>query len=154
QAIDDAYGVAVDRAGNAYVTGHVSSDTINGRFHLVHPFQTSFLGTAFLAKLSPAGTMLINSYYGRGGETREGVATDAFGNVLFVGITGSLHLPTTSDAFQPDAPPPMSDGGFVAILGGANKSYSSVDQDGDLISVHLSGGGTMSVVPASSGGIQ
>ncbi len=66
---DGGRGIAVDGAGNAYVTGHTSS----GNFPTVNPIQASLnpggnlpgFGPVdlFIAKLNPAGSALIYSTY-------------------------------------------------------------------------------------------
>src|SRR5205823_1275151 len=56
-------GIAVDAAGNAYVTGTY----ISGDFPLFNPFQTAFKsnsgGHVFVTKLNPTGTALLYSTY-------------------------------------------------------------------------------------------
>jgi hypothetical protein len=149
-AIDYATCIAVDDAGNAYVTGHANSDTIMGHFPLVRPFQSRFVAGAFVAGLSPTGAMLFNSYYGGGGEVGEGIAVDGFGNVVFVGNTDSARLPTTANAFEPSFPG-GSDSGFVAVLAGGNRTFTGTDRDGDLYTVQLTGPGALSVVQDDNG---
>jgi hypothetical protein len=150
-AIDFAQAIAVDTAGNAYVTGQTNSDTLVGHFPLVNAFQRNFPAGAFLTELAPGGQALLSSYYGGGGETGEGLAVDGFGNVVFVGHTQSAHLPTTANAYLRTFPG-GSDSGFVALLGGANKSFSGTDTDGDQYTVQLSGPGAVSVAVDDSTG--
>jgi hypothetical protein len=152
-AADDANAVALDAAGDAWVLGDTNSDQPVGHFPLVNAFQTRFNAGAFVAEFSPSGKALLSSYYGGGGENGEGISVDGFGNVVFVGHTESDHLPTTANAYQRTFPG-ESDSGFVAILAGANKSYSGKDQAGDLISVTLTGPGAISVVRTATGMIQ
>jgi hypothetical protein len=98
--IDESVGIAVDAAGNAYVTGGTSSTnfpTTPGAF------QTAG-GGAFVTKVSPTGTGL--SYSTRlggvsGGDGGQGVAVDAAGNAYVTGSTDSTDFPTTANAFQP-----------------------------------------------------
>ncbi len=108
---DDAYGIALDSSGSAYISGYTASTdfpTTPGAF------QTAFGGTtggcnqfvpcgdAFVAKLDPTGSKLIYSTYlgGSGWDYSEGVAVDAFGNAYVTGNTGSANFPTTPGAFQ------------------------------------------------------
>lgn len=92
-------GIAVDIAGNAYVTGHTTSTdfpTTPGAF------QTSGGGTsvaAFVTKLDPAGSTLIYSTY-LGGGSGKSIAVDSSGNAYVTGQTSSTGLPTTTFAFQ------------------------------------------------------
>jgi hypothetical protein len=97
---DVGYGIAVDGAGNAYVTGGTGSidfPTTPGAF------QTTLRGTnAFVSKLSGDGTALVYSTYlgGSGGDTGGGVAVDGAGNAYVAGSTSSNNFPTTPGAFQ------------------------------------------------------
>lgn len=59
---DNGYGIAVDSAGNAYVTGATSSTN----FPTVNPFQANNGGgsyDAFVTKLNPSGDALVYSTY-------------------------------------------------------------------------------------------
>jgi len=158
-ADDRAFGIAVDSAGNAYVTGMtMSADPIVGpEFPRVHPFQSSFSHGdtgAFVAEFAPTGKIVFSSFYGGGGETGDGIAADAFGDVVFVGDSPSAHLPTTPNAYQLTLPLTATDNGYVAMLAGTNHSYTGTDAAGDLISVKLSGPGAIDVVPTSTGSLQ
>ena len=80
-------GIAVDAAGNAYVTGATSSTDFP-----VTPgaFQTTYLGdtNAFVTKLNAAGSALLYStYFGAGGAVGHAIAVDAAGNAYFTGET-------------------------------------------------------------------
>jgi hypothetical protein len=96
----DRAGIAVDAAGNAYVTGITDSfdfPTTPGTF------QTAFAGhPAFVTKLNAAGSALVYSTYlgGSGGDTGRGIAVDAAGNAYVMGDTSSTNFPTTPGAFQ------------------------------------------------------
>lgn len=108
---DNAFGIALDSSGSAYVSGYTASSdfpTTPGAF------QTTFGGTtggcnqvfpcgdAFVAKLNPAGSQLMYSTYlgGSDWDYSEGVAVDGFGNAYITGDTGSANFPTTPGAFQ------------------------------------------------------
>ena len=87
---DRANGIAVDVAGNAYVTGTGSSDfpTTSGAF------QTTG-GGAFVTKLNPAGSGLVYSTFLGGGEGF-GIAADSNGNAYVTGVTESTDFPVAN----------------------------------------------------------
>jgi hypothetical protein len=98
--VDRAWGIAIDGAGNAYVTG----DTNSATFPVVNSVQpTGGLGLsdAFVTKLNTTGTALVYSTYLGGNLTDEGraIAVDASGNAYATGNTSSFNFPT-SNAFQ------------------------------------------------------
>jgi hypothetical protein len=97
---DDAQGVAVDSAGNTYVTGGAASLD----FPTVHPFQPTNHGKTdtFVTKLDPTGSTLISSTYlgGSGFDSPFGMTVDSAGNAYVAGSTGSSDFPTTPGAFQ------------------------------------------------------
>jgi len=102
---EDLEGIAVDRAGSAYVSGNTGST--NFPTHL--PFQASLQGSqdAFLTKLSPDGTGLAYSTYlggAFGGETGLAVAVDRSANAIVTGYTTSADFPT-ANAYQPACAP-------------------------------------------------
>jgi uncharacterized repeat protein (TIGR01451 family) len=93
---DRGHSIAVDAAGNAYVTGMTSS----ANFPTANAWQPNLRGTsdAFIAKLNPAGTALVYSTYlgGVSVDQANGVAVDAGGNAYLAGMTGSSNFPTLS----------------------------------------------------------
>ena len=108
-ACEIGHGIAVDGAGNAYVTGTTGSTD----FPIVEPFDALLSGPfidqgqadAFVSKLNPNGTALIwSSYLGGPGVADEGIAItlDADRNVYVAG-TASTGFPTTQNAFQKTA---------------------------------------------------
>jgi photosystem II stability/assembly factor-like uncharacterized protein len=101
-------GIAVDSAGNAYVTGVTGSSN----FPVVNGFQTELrciYGNVFVAKLNPSASgsasLLYSTYLGGscrgvGGDTGNGIAVDSAGNAYVTGVTISNDLPTTPGAFM------------------------------------------------------
>jgi len=87
-------GIAVDSAGNAYITGEVCSDN----FPTANPLQSSHRGgcDAFITKLSSTGSALVYSTYlgGSGFEAGRAIAVDVAGNAYVTGETRSTNFPT------------------------------------------------------------
>lgn len=103
---DTGYGIAVDAAGNAYVTGSTFSlnfpTTAGALKTVLAPNSSNVLWTdAFVTKLNPAGTGFVYStFYGgaNGSEIGTGIAVDAQGNAYITGTTTSPDLPTVNAA--------------------------------------------------------
>ena len=98
---DDVVAIAVDAAGNAYVTG----DTSSTDFPTASPFQAAFGGgtfDAFVTKLNVTGSALVYSTYlgGSSFDNGTGIAVDASSNAYVTGDTESTDFPTVSP-FQP-----------------------------------------------------
>ncbi|MCA1695096.1 MAG: SBBP repeat-containing protein, partial [Actinobacteria bacterium] len=98
---DQGTAVALDRSGNAFVTGAANSGdfpTTAGAYQAQHPGQH-----AFLSKLNPAGTSLLYSTIlgGSGADLARGVALDAGGVAYVLGNTSSSDFPTPN-SLQPN----------------------------------------------------
>jgi hypothetical protein len=89
---ESANGIAVDRAGNAYVTGGTDSTNF--------PTAAQTMGNqpaddAFVTRFNTAGAMTYGSYLGGGSvDSGRGIALDAAGNSYVVGDTESVDFPT------------------------------------------------------------
>ena len=166
---DSASAIAIDSAGNAYVTGYTTSSdfpTTSGAF------QTTFKGNgmgsanAFVAKVNPKGTQLLYSSYlgGTGGDGGGGIAVDSSGNAYVVGGTGSTDFPVTSGAFQTTSTsssafvtkmnPTGSDLVYSTYLGGNSDSGAGsvlVDSAG---TAYVTGSTSASDFPVTSGAFQ
>jgi hypothetical protein len=99
--------IAIDAAGNAYVTGHTTASdfpTTQGAFQTVCGgcSPAGVVGDAFVTKLNLTGSALVYSTFLGGGsdEGGNGIAIDASGNAYISGSTTSSNFPTTTDAFQ------------------------------------------------------
>jgi hypothetical protein len=82
---DFGEGIAVDTAGNCYVTGWSTASWGSP----IRPFTTrDYTADAFVAKLNTDGALLWNTFLG-GAETEEasGIAVDASGNSYALGFT-------------------------------------------------------------------
>ena len=109
-ADDVAVGVAVDGAGDAYVTGFTDSPnfptTTNALYtkyrRVSNPSLVVYPADAFVAELNPSGSNLVYSTY-LGGASMDGgygIALDSSNNAYVTGFTYSTNFPTTPNAFQ------------------------------------------------------
>jgi hypothetical protein len=110
---DQASGIRIDSAGEAYVTGTTASGdfpTTAGTFQ-PHSAGTplpggfppgSLTNNCFVTQLNASGTALIYSTYvgGSGGDTSAGIALDSSGNAFITGTTDSTDFPTTPGVFR------------------------------------------------------
>ena len=115
---DAATGIAIDSAGNAYVTGYSSSTnfpTTSGAFQTARNSSTF---DAFVAKFNPslsgAASLVYSTDLGGSGnqgyisdgtglyDARNdgGIAVDSAGNAYITGSTTSKNFPTTAGAYQ------------------------------------------------------
>ena len=103
---DGASGIAVDAAGNAYITGSTSSEDFpntKGSFQRVLA-----KADAFITKINSSGTAIIYSTYLGGtdtenqgrGEQGYAIAVDQAGNAYVTGETSSSDFPTTPGALR------------------------------------------------------
>lgn len=95
------YGIAVDAAQNAYITGFTTSPG----FPMVGAIQPEFGGVedVFVAKINAAGTALVYSTFLGGDRAEEAkeIALDPLGNAYITGYTFSLNFPLVN-ALQPN----------------------------------------------------
>src|ERR1035441_2626489 len=127
---DGAYGIAVDNAGNAYVTG----TTVSTDFPTMNPLQPAYGGgytDTFVSKLNPTGSALVYSTYLGGSDYDYGyaIAVDSAGNACVTGYTESTNFPTTNplqptsggtgDAFVSKINPAGSAFVYSTYLGGS-----------------------------------
>ena len=97
---DQGFAIAVDAAGNAYVTG----DTTSTNFPTANALQAANAGdySAFVTKINAAGTAFVFSTY-LGGSDRDsgrGIAVDSASNAYVTGLTYSTDFPI-ANALQP-----------------------------------------------------
>ena len=92
---DDGKGIAIDVAGQAYVTGSTGS----ANFPTANPIQATLAGgAAFVTKLNAAGTTLLYSTYlgGSSSDDGSGIAVDIFGQAYVTGSTKSTDFLTAA----------------------------------------------------------
>ncbi len=140
---DGAGGLAIDGAGNAYVTGQ----TFSTNFPLQNAFQQTLKGQAngFVSKLNATGSALLYSTYlgGNYDDAGQAIAVDPAGNAYVTGFAESTDFPLVGalqgtfaggsmDAFltvmDPNGVP-----SFSTFLGGSS------DDQGSAITVDSSG---------------
>jgi hypothetical protein len=96
---DYASDVAIDRLGNAYISG----DTESNDFPVLNAFQPAKVNNqdAFVAKIDPQGSVVYSTYVGGSSlENAMDIAADRYGNAYVVGLTTSGDFPVVQ-AFQP-----------------------------------------------------
>ncbi len=119
---DYGYAIAVDSAGNAYVTGQSSSNSFPVS---TGSFQTSNhggLSDCFVSKLNTSGSALVYSTL-LGGSAMDkcaGLAVDSLGNAYVAGTTYSVDFPTLT-SFQ------------SSLLGNSNAFAAKVSASGSSL---------------------
>ena len=133
--LDEGLGIAVDAAGNAYVTGHTFSTTFPGvGAASIQPAEGGF-GDAFVTKINAAGTAIVYSTFlgGTGDELGFAIAVDGSGNAY---VAGATSLSTTFPGITAGSLQPANGGGFDAFVTKINAAGTAV-----LYSTFLGGNG-------------
>jgi hypothetical protein len=169
---DAGYAIAVDSAGNAYVTGPTNSPNFPTT---PVAFQTvcggGCNGKAFITKINPSGSALVYSTYlgGSGAENGSGIAVDSSGNAYVTGSTGSTDFPTmnplqptyggSGDAFVTEINPSGSALVYSTYLGGSGTDAGSgiaVDSSGNAYVIGVTASANFPTAnplqPANGGG--
>lgn len=150
---DEGLGIALDSAGDAYVTGFTSSSS---QFPLKSAWQATFGGgtlptDAFVTELNPTGTALIYSTYlgGSGDDTGVAIAVDSNKNAYVTGQTASTNFPTASptqgaNKGQHDA--------FVTEIGAGGSALLFSTYLGGSLNEDTIGGGSVGAIAVDSPG--
>ena len=129
---DGGNGIAVDSAGNAYVTGFAGSTG----FPTLNPIQAGNGGgtDAFVTKLNASGDLVYSTYLGGNGyDYPYAIAADPSGSAYIAGMTESTNFPMqnpyqgvsggNSDAFVSKLNPSGSGWTYSTYLGGSGSDY-------------------------------
>jgi hypothetical protein len=162
ESTDEGLGIAVDSAGDAYVTGVTTSTLFPLGVVRLYP---TLKGTsdAFVTELNPTGTQLLSSTYlgGTGSDAGLAIAVDSKQNAYVTGVTGSSDFPTANptqgskkgqnDAFVSE----FSTGGsslvFSSYLGGSlNENTSTSGSGGSLAGIGVDSAGANIYVTGST----
>ena len=146
---DVATAVAVDSAGNIYVTGQTGSNNFPvtaGAFQTTNGGGKDAFVAEFNPNLSGASSLVYSTYLGGSGsnESGQGIAVDGAGHIYVVGMTDANNFPITADAYQS-----VHSGGtdaFVAEIDPAGQGASDL-----LYSTFLGGSGPDSANAAALG---
>jgi hypothetical protein len=127
---DGGGGIAVDSAGNAYVTGYTTS----ADFPTVNPAQGTFEGLldAFVSKLNATGSKLLYSTFLGGDEAANGaglsqgsaIAIDSSGDAYVTGLTDSTDFPL-ANPIQTTNKAQSANGNNTAFVAELNPSGSA-----------------------------
>lgn len=107
---DFGRGIALDGAGNAYITGWTVCRATTCTYPTVNAFQPQYAGgnnDAFVTKINSTGSALVYSTYLGGGailngteDWGEAIAIDSAGSAYVTGYTYSPDFPVTAGAFD------------------------------------------------------
>ncbi len=91
---DEGHSIAIDAAGNAYVTGLTSSSDFPTTSNAAQRTKAANQ-EGYLLKLNPAGNNILYATYlgGNGDDRGMGVAVDPKGGIYVTGLTGSTDFP-------------------------------------------------------------
>lgn len=125
---DWGYGIVVNSAGEAYVTGHAGAANFPvtaGAFQTVHGGSLD----VFVTKLNATGTGLIYSTFigGPNGDQGFDIKINAAGEAFITGVASKLGFPFTPGVFQNTLP-----AGYGALVAKLNASGSALIYAGIL----------------------
>ena len=173
-----AEDLAIDAAGNAYITGSISAsqsgNTLLGPLPPVNAFEATPKGglDGFVMKVNAAGTAIVYSTYlagtptsfDTGSESGRAIAVDASGRAYVVGYSNSANFPQVNplpvggnagpwDAFVTRFDPEGCAIGYSTFVGGSNTDDAfgvTVDAAGNAYVVGDTASGNFPIV----GGVQ
>jgi beta-propeller repeat-containing protein len=96
--------IAVDSAGNAYITGRTDGDQLDPRIPTTANAlqRTGHTHDGFVLKVDPSGNLAYSTFLGGNNlDEGKGIAVDGHGDAYVTGTTISTNFPTTANAYQP-----------------------------------------------------
>jgi hypothetical protein len=107
---DSAFCIAIDSGGNVYVAGWTDSTDFPGTTGGAQPSNGGGTNDAFVSKLNPTLTSVVQSTYLGGNDWDQAfsIAIDPGGNVYAAGQTSSTNFPGTVGGAQPS----LADGNY------------------------------------------
>ena len=130
-------GIAVDSAGNAYVTGDAGPTSFP---ITAGAFQTAPLGyDTFVTKLNPTGSALVFSarFGGNLDDFGRGIALDSAGNAYITGWTvcrSTICTFPTINAFQPNYAGGNNDAFVTRSIAAARSSFIRLTSEAERLS--------------------
>ncbi|MGO8816296.1 MAG: SBBP repeat-containing protein [Terriglobia bacterium] len=164
---DYGQGIAVNSAGNAYVTGSTQS----ANFPIISGgFQSSLVGSqnVFVTQVNFTGTALVYSTFlgGSSADTAQSIQLDSAGDAYLAGYTFSTNFPTVApfqaanaggaDAFIAELGPAGAVLTFSTYLGGTGNDYAyglALDSTSSP-NIYITGGTSSTDFPTTSGAFQ
>ena len=122
---DDPYALALDQAGNVWVTGRTNSSD----FPMTNPIQgTRTAFDMFVTEINAAGSARLFSTFlgGTGSESGRGIAVDRLGNVHIAGEGTSADFPVKNALQGANGGGSVTQDGLVLLLGDAPPSNGPV----------------------------
>jgi uncharacterized protein (TIGR03437 family) len=150
--IDQGFGIAVDIAGNAYVTGRTASTDFPTTVAALHRNFRGGSHDAFMIKLDSAGSLVYSTYVGGAGlDGGWAIAVDAAGNAYTAGHTSSA--PNTGGFLTAEFGSGITASGFVAKLNAAGSRlvYSVLLRSGTPYAIDLDEFGSAYVAGYTTG---
>ena len=133
--LDNAAGIAIDNAGNAYITGYATSNDF--------PFTVNAKVAgkdAFVIKLGTAGNIIYaTALAGDGADSGTAIAVDSAGSAYVTGSTSSTNFPTTAGSFQ-------------ASLSGGGAFVAKLNSSGQTVYATYLGGGSGQAIKVDASG--
>jgi hypothetical protein len=167
---DQAYSIALDGAGHAYLTGYARSDnfpTTSGAYQESHSGGDY---DVFVSVLDPVGggtgDLLYSTYLGGTGvDQGDGIAVDNSGHAYVTGYTTSSNFPITSGAYDEtyadkydvfvSVLDPAGDGTsdllYSTFLGGIEQDYGTGIAVDDVGRAYVTGRTLSTTFPTTSG---